>query len=181
MGVRINASGQLQGIELADQSNLVLPSSYKPASAQFTFNVSAAQGSAAVSDMNPVREGKQVQVVIVFPKGVQANSFMLYDPASRTWYDYTDANAANGAVDGAALVDVSNDGLTDAVVITLTDAGLGDNDATPNGVLAHMGMLATRSAPQTLVSQSFSLDSAASSAFEGVITIVGVTPDGAGY
>ena len=74
------------------------------------------------------REGLQTQVIQYFATGIKANAFMLYDPVSRTWFNYTDASAYNASLDGAALLDRDRDGLVDAVVITLTDNGIGDDD-----------------------------------------------------
>ncbi len=39
------------------------------------------------------------------------------------------------------MLDLDNDGLTDAVVVTLTDNGIGDDDLTVNGVISLHGML----------------------------------------
>ena len=41
----------------------------------------------------------------------------------------------------SALIDSNNDGLIDAVVVTLTDNGIGDDDVTVNGVISLHGML----------------------------------------
>lgn len=107
-----------------------------------------------------------------------ANSYMLYDTASKSWYDYTDANAANGSVDGTAVLDTNNDGLADRVVITVTDAGLGDSDATPNGVFAHTGLLAYQApGPRAMVLSSVA-DTGLSGQF--VVETVGVKAVDAG-
>ena len=83
----------------------------------------------------------QTQVIEYFGTGVKANAYMVYDPTSDSWFNYTDSNASSGEVDGAALLDFNGDGLIDAVVVTLTDNGIGDDDLTVNGVVSLHGML----------------------------------------
>ena len=119
-----------------------MPSGYRSASPVIELKASPAAGAASLTDVDQNREGLQTQVIEYFATGIKANSYLLFDPKSKTWFDYTDPTSMNGSADGAALIDLNNDGLIDAVVITLTDCGSGDHDITVNGVISLQGMLA---------------------------------------
>ncbi len=140
IGARADAKGQLQGIQLLGV-DAPLPAKHQAASPLLQVQVAAAADAMAMTDVDPDREGLQTQVIEYFATGIKANAYMVYDPNSQSWFNYTDANAVSGEVDGAALLDLDNDGLTDAVVVTLTDNGIGDDDLTVNGVISLHGML----------------------------------------
>lgn len=141
IGARLDPAGQLLGINLFG-SEIGLPSGYRSASPVIDLKAAPAAGAASLTDVDQNREGLQTQVIEYFATGIKANSYLLFDPKSKTWFDYTDPTSMNGSADGAALIDLNNDGLIDAVVITLTDCGSGDHDITVNGVISLQGMLA---------------------------------------
>jgi hypothetical protein len=145
VGARINATAQLSAVELGDPSIQRLPAGFQAASALFSFTVMPAKGTAGIVDMNASREGRQVQVMIDITSGIKATAFLIFDPVSRTWFDYTDPSAADGSADGATLLDTNNDGAVDRIMITLTDAGIGDQDGMANGLVRFSGMLVNRS------------------------------------
>ena len=141
IGARMDTAGQLQGVNLAAAGDTV-PTGYKAAAPVIELQAAPATGAMSLTDVDPVREGLQTQVIQYFATGIQANAYLLFDPISNTWFDYTDASALDGSADGAALLDRNKDGLIDAVVITLTDNGIGDDDITVNGVISLHGVLA---------------------------------------
>ena len=140
IGARMDSAGQLQGIALMAAST-ALPAKHHSAAPLLEVKAAPADGVLSLTDADPTREGLQTQVIEYFATGIKANAYMLYDPVSKTWFNYTDASAYNASVDGAALLDRDRDGLIDAVVITLTDNGIGDDDVTVNGVVSLHGML----------------------------------------
>jgi len=140
IGARMDTQGQLEGITLSGPGSNV-PSGYRSAAPVMALQAAPAAGATQLTDVDPTREGLQTQVIQYFATGIKANAYLLFDPVSKTWFDYTDASAYNGSADGAALVDSNNDGLIDAVVVTLTDNGIGDDDVTVNGVISLHGML----------------------------------------
>ena len=141
IGARMDTAGQLQNI-LVDAVGKALPAGYQSSAPVVELQAAPAAGATSLTDIAPTREGLQTQVIEYFATGIKANAYLLFDPISKTWFDYTDANALNGSTDGAALLDLNNDGLIDAVVITLTDNGIGDDDITVNGIVSLHGMLA---------------------------------------
>ena len=141
IGARMDTAGQLQGVNLAAAGDTV-PTGYKAAAPVIELQAAPATGAISLTDVDPVREGLQTQVIQYFATGIQANAYLLFDPISKTWFDYTDASALDGSADGAALLDRNKDGLIDTVVITLTDNGIGDDDITVNGVISLHGVLA---------------------------------------
>ena len=139
-GARADVKGQLLGINLTGAPT-PLPAKMSAASPLLQVQAAPAAGTTALTDVDPGREGLQTQVIEYFATGVKANAYMVYDPTSQSWFNYTDPNAVTGKVDGAALLDLNGDGLIDAAVVTLTDNGIGDNDLTVNGVVSLHGML----------------------------------------
>lgn len=140
IGARMDVAGQLQNITVSAMEKTA-PAGYQAASPVIGLQVAPAAGAASLTDVDPTREGLQTQVIEYFATGVKANAYMLFDPISKTWFDYTDPSALNGSADGAALLDLNADGLIDAVVVTVTDNGIADDDITVNGIVSLHGML----------------------------------------
>lgn len=140
IGAYMDAAGQLQGITVSGLPKAP-PVGYQSASPMLGLQAAPAPGVASLTDVDLTREGLQTQIIEYLATGVQANAYLLFDPQSQTWFDYTDPSALNGSADGAALLDLNNDGLIDAVVVTITDNGIGDDDITVNGIISLHGML----------------------------------------
>lgn len=140
ISAKIDANGQLLNVAVAPVGKAA-PTGFKAVSPVLEVKAAAADGAASLTDIDPTREGLQTQVIQYFTTGVKANAFLLFDAASRTWFDYSDPTSIDGSSDGAALLDFNKDGLVDAAVITITDSGVADDDLTINGVISLHGML----------------------------------------
>lgn len=141
IGARIDANGQLLGVSVVGVDAAAMPAHTRMAAPMLEVKAAPADGAKSLTDVDPMREGLQTQIMVSLQTGVKANAFMLLDPVSKGWFDYTNEYAKDGSAEGAALLDLNNDGLVDAVVITVTDAGIADDDVTLNGVVSLHGML----------------------------------------
>ena len=135
---------------VADQPNL-----YKPWDVlDFTVESLVSTG---LNDINPNRDGTQIQVSIdisranmpisglgfsMYRKYISASTLSAYTDAGISltdltgtpittvgWYDFTQLTPGG---DGASFKDFNNDGKVDAIILTLTDNAFGDNNPIAN-------------------------------------------------
>jgi hypothetical protein len=127
-----------------------LPAHATAASPLFVFTTTSAQG-AQLTDLDPGREGLQTRIVIDLGEGVAANTYLKWDAATKSWFDFLDDQRVDTFDDGATLVDTNGDGLVDRVVLTFTDGARGDDDGVANGTVVDPGLLAVREPQATPV------------------------------
>ncbi len=144
LAVMLDSNAQLLNVAVSAQP-APLPANTKAATPMLEFSVTGYDGS-ALRDIAPDVAGLQTRVVIDLPSGVQANTFIKFDQATKTWYSFKDDQNLATFDDGATLLDTNQDGLIDRVVVTLTDGARGDEDGLANGVIVDPGMLAFQSA-----------------------------------
>jgi hypothetical protein len=129
-----------------------LPRNLAAATPVFEFAVTSWEGDTTfaqagvdgIADMDPTRPGLQTRVVLELPQGVAADSYMKWNPRTRSWFDYLDDQRLDTMDDGATLLDTNGDGKVDRVVITFTDGGPGDDDGEANGTIVDPGVLTLR-------------------------------------
>ena len=142
--VLLDAGAQLLNVAVSAQP-APLPANTTAATPMFEFSVTGYDGQ-ALRDIAPSIPGLQTRVIIDLPAGVQANTFLKFDPAAQSWYTFKDDQNLATFDDGATLLDTNADGLVDRIVVTLTDGARGDEDGIANGVVVDPGMLAFQSA-----------------------------------
>lgn len=142
--VELDDSAQLANISLS-AAPIPLPASYLAATPLFNFSVTSQDGK-TLGDIDSAHDGLQTRIVIDLPNGVAANTYVKWDAASQSWYEFLDDGNLATYDDGATLLDLNGDGLIDRVVVTLTDGARGDDDGAANGTIVDPGMLALKSA-----------------------------------
>ncbi|HSV55318.1 MAG TPA: choice-of-anchor U domain-containing protein, partial [Burkholderiaceae bacterium] len=137
--VQLDPTAQLLDISLSELPAPV-PEGMNAVSPVFNFTVTS-QDSAALQDMDATRAGLQTRVVIDLPVGVAADSYIKWDAASSSWFEFLDDGDLATFDDGATLLDLDSDGKIDRLVVTLTDGGVGDEDGLVNGTVVDPGVL----------------------------------------
>ena len=144
--VELNPEAQLQGIQVRDLP-ASLPVGFIPATPLIQFTVTGREGE-ALDDLDPSRPGLQTRVVIELPEGgVLANTYVKWDAASASYYEFLDDGRLDTYDNGATLLDLDADGRIDRVVLTLTDGQRGDLDGLANGSILDPGLLALKAQP----------------------------------
>lgn len=138
--VVLDATAQLQNLSIL-AAPAALPPAWTAASDLFDFSVTG-QAGGQLQDLDPARTGLQTRVVIeLAPGGVAADTYVKWDPATGSWFEFRDDGNLDTFDDGATLVDFDRDGRIDRLVVTLTDGGAGDSDHVANGIVIDPGML----------------------------------------
>lgn len=142
--VQLDNGAQLTNISLA-AAPAPLPDDLEAVTPLFNFSVSSQDGK-TMADIDASHDGLQTRIIIDLPNGVAANTYVKWDAASQSWYEFLDDGNLATYDDGATLLDLNGDGLIDRVVVTLTDGARGDDDGAANGTIVDPGMLAQKSA-----------------------------------
>jgi hypothetical protein len=153
----VDPLAQLLQIGVLSTNGLVAddPNLYKPWDVlDFTVESLVSTG---LNDINPNRDGTQIQVSIdisranmpisglgfsMYRKYISASTLSAYTDAGISltdltgtpittvgWYDFTQLTPGG---DGASFKDFNNDGKVDAIILTLTDNAFGDNNPIAN-------------------------------------------------
>ncbi|GKS70389.1 hypothetical protein W03_23930 [Nitrosomonas sp. PY1] len=139
--VNLNTTAQLKDIYISEPP-APLPDDFVIASPMLSFSITN-ENEKVLQDVSPTTDGFQTRVVIELPNGgVRANSYLKWNETTREWVKFNDDQRLDTFDDGATLLDVNNDGLIDRIVVTLTDGGIGDHDATANGTFVDPVVLA---------------------------------------
>lgn len=116
-----SAGTSLANISLIDVSNQELPQTNEFPLEAVSFELSEFTG------INPV------QVDLLFPVGINADTYWNYD-INQGWSEFL-----YDGTTGAEFQDTDGDGLNDLVVLHFVDGGRGDIDGLTNGIILHSG------------------------------------------
>jgi gliding motility-associated-like protein len=85
--------------------------------------------------------GKQTRVILNFPRGVKATTYLKKNTSGK-WFSFLDDQNLSTWDEGATLVNLDNDTSTiERIILTIKDGGIGDYDGIVNDTIVDPGAL----------------------------------------